>query len=356
MHCVNIRLSDKKKDEQEQHNSMLTIRKNFSDLGFKTIDQNNELKIKTSENNIILKNDLGFKTFQVNNRKYNFRLINAEDTKKINESSKQNGRNIIKEEEELNMKKNNLGYITNKTNSKEMKINYEKDNIINENEKNINEEFKVKEYNNKMPLIFKEKNIINNKNNKIKKELFNNILKNNIEDENLPKRKVFKENIIHKIKTNIKKQEESKQSRILSNTLSQRREIENFFDQNTTSVITYKPFKGKKYLGYEKSFDAKVKEKLICSDINYKDKILKNREMGFHNNDICFAPNENIVLTKKKKSMEINNLKIMVNNLQSYIGANTYNNKYSIPRTNNINISSSTTKLKDNIFNNELFS
>ena len=237
-----------------------------------------------------------------------------------------------------------------------MKINYEKDNIINENEKNINEEFKVKEYNNKMPLIFKEKNIINNKNNKIKKELFNNILKNNIEDENLPKRKVFKENIIHKIKTNIKKQEESKQSRILSNTLSQRREIENFFDQNTTSVITYKPFKGKKYLGYEKSFDAKVKEKLICSDINYKDKILKNREMGFHNNDICFAPNENIVLPKTKKSMEINNLKIMVNNLQSYIGANTYNNKYSIPRTNNINISSSTTKLKDNIFNKELFS
>jgi len=356
LHCVNIRLSDKKKDEQEQHNSILTMRKNFSDLGFKTIDPNNELKIKTSENNIILKNDLGFKTFQVNNRKYNFRLINAEDTKKINESSKQNGRNIIKEEEELNMKKNNLGYITNKTNSKEMKINYEKDNIINENEKNINEEFKVKEYNNKMPLIFKEKNIINNKNNKIKKELFNKILKNNIEDENLPKRKVFKENIIHKIKSNIKKQEESKQSRILSNTLSQRREIENFFDQNTTSVITYKPFKGKKYLGYEKSFDAKVKEKLICSDINYKDKILKNREMGFHNNDICFVPNENIVLPKTKKSMEINNLKIMVNNLQSYIGANTYNNKYSIPRTNNINISSSTTKLKDNIFNKELFS
>jgi hypothetical protein len=324
---------------------MLNIRKNLSDINFKTLDINNELKIKASENNNFMKNDLGYKTFQMNNRKYNFRLINPEDTKKISEASKQNERNIIKEEEEINIKNKDLEYVSNKN-----------DNIIIEYEKRRNEELRVKEYNNKMPPILKEKNIINKNTNIIKKELFKNILKNNIDNENISRRRTLKENIIHKINNNIKREEESKQSRILSNTLSQRREIENLMDQNTISVITYKPFKGKKYLGYEKSFDAKVKEKLICSDINYKDKILKNREMGFHNNDICFAPNENIVLPKTKKSMEINNLKIMVNNLQSYIGANTYNNKYYIPRSNNINISSSTTKLKDNIFNKELFS
>ena len=83
LHCVNLKLSDKKKDEQEQHNSMLNIRKNLSDINFKTLDINNELKIKTSENNNFMKNDLGYKTFQMNNRKYNFRLINPEDTKKI---------------------------------------------------------------------------------------------------------------------------------------------------------------------------------------------------------------------------------------------------------------------------------
>ena len=262
LHCVNLKLSDKKKDEQEQHNSMLNIRKNLSDINFKTLDINNELKIKTSENNNFMKNDLGYKTFQMNNRKYNFRLINPEDTKKISEASKQNERNIIKEEEEINIKNKDLGYVTNKN-----------DNIIIEYEKRRNKELRVKEYNNKMPPILKEKNIVNNNTNIIKKELFKNILKNNIGNENVSRKRTLKENIIHKIYNNIKKEEESKQSRKLSNTLSQRREIENLMDQNTISVITYKPFKGKKYFGYEKSFDAKIKEKLICSDIDYKDKI-----------------------------------------------------------------------------------
>ena len=345
LHCVNLKLSDKKKDEQEQHNSMLNIRKNLSDINFKTLDINNELKIKTSENNNFMKNDLGYKTFQMNNRKYNFRLINPEDTKKISEASKQNERNIIKEEEEINIKNKDLGYVSNKN-----------DNIIIEYEKRRNEELRVKEYNNKMPPILKEKNIINKNTNIIKKELFKNILKNNIDNENISRRRTLKENIIHKINNNIKREEESKQSRILSNTLSQRREIENLMDQNTISVITYKPFKGKKYFSYEKSFDAKIKEKLICNDIDYKDKIKKIRETGFNNNDISFVPNENIKIPKAKKSLEIDNIKKLVNNLQSYIGENSLNNKYYIPRNNRFNISSSTTKIKDNIFNKELFS
>ena len=345
LHCVNLKLSDKKKDEQEQHNSMLNIRKNISDINFKTLDINNELKIKTSENNNFMKNDLGYKTFQMNNRKYNFRLINPEDTKKISEASKQNERNIIKEEEEINIKNKDLGYVSNKN-----------DNIINEYEKRRNEELRVKEYNNKMPPILKEKNIINKNTNIIKKELFKNILKNNIDNENISRRRTLKENIIHKINNNIKREEESKQSRILSNTLSQRREIENLMDQNTISVITYKPFKGKKYFSYEKSFDAKIKEKLICNDIDYKEKIKKIRETGFNNNDISFVPNENIKIPKAKKSLEIDNIKKLVNNLQSYIGENSLNNKYYIPRNNRFNISSSTTKIKDNIFNKELFS
>ena len=345
LHCVNLKLSDKKKDEQEQHNSMLNIRKNLSDINFKTLDINNELKIKTSENNNFMKNDLGYKTFQINNRKYNFRLINPEDTKKISEASKQNERNIIKEEEEINIKNKDVGYVSNKN-----------DNIIIEYEKRRNEELRVKEYNNKMPPILKEKNIINKNTNIIKKELFKNILKNNIDNENISRRRTLKENIIHKINNNIKREEESKQSRILSNTLSQRREIENLMDQNTISVITYKPFKGKKYFSYEKSFDAKIKEKLICNDIDYKDKIKKIRETGFNNNDISFVPNENIKIPKTKKSLEIDNIKKLVNNLQSYIGENSLNNKYYIPRNNRFNISSSTTKIKDNIFNKELFS
>ena len=345
LHCVNLKLSDKKKDEQEQHNSMLNIRKNLSDINFKTLDINNELKIKTSENNNFMKNDLGYKTFQMNNRKYNFRLINPEDTKKISEASKQNERNIIKEEEEINIKNKDLGYVTNKN-----------DNIIIEYEKRRNKELRVKEYNNKMPPILKEKNIVNKNTNIIKKELFKNILKNNIGNENVSRKRTLKENIIHKIYNNIKKEEESKQSRKLSNTLSQRREIENLMDQNTISVITYKPFKGKKYFGYEKSFDAKIKEKLICSDIDYKDKIKKIRENGFYNNDISFAPNENIKIPKTKKSIEVDNIKKMVNSLQSYIGENSLSNKYFIPRNYHINISNSTTKIKDNIFNKELFS
>ena len=345
LHCVNLKLSDKKKDEQEQHNSMLNIRKNLSDINFKTLDINNELKIKTSENNNFMKNDLGYKTFQMNNRKYNFRLINPEDTKKISEASKQNERNIIKEEEEINIKNKDLGYVSNKN-----------DNIIIEYEKRRNEELRVKEYNNKMPPILKEKNIIKKNTNIIKKELFKNILKNNIDNENISRRRTLKENIIHKINNNIKKEEESKQSRILSNTLSQRREIENLMDQNTISVITYKPFKGKKYFSYEKSFDAKIKEKLICNDIDYKEKIKKIRETGFNNNDISFVPNENIKIPKAKKSLEIDNIKKLVYNLQSYIGENSLNNKYYIPRNNRFNISSSTTKIKDNIFNKELFS
>ena len=213
-----------------------------------------------------------------------------------------------------------MEHIINKNISKEIN-----DNIIIDREKNRNEELKIKEYNNKIPYLTKEKNIVN-RTNKIKKDLINSIIK-----------------------------EETKHSRILNNTPSTKREIENKMDKNAKSVITYKPFKGKKYIGYGKSFDAKIKEKLICNDIVCKDKMKKNREMGFFN-DICFVPYENINLPKTKNNVEAVNIKKIVNNLHSYMGENNDKGKYFFPRNNILNMSQNTNKLKDNLFNMDFLS
>ena len=64
LHCINLKLSDNKKDEQEQNNSVLNMRKSFSIIGFKTFDLNKEINLKKSENNNDIKNDFGYKTFQ----------------------------------------------------------------------------------------------------------------------------------------------------------------------------------------------------------------------------------------------------------------------------------------------------
>ena len=104
------------------------MRKNYSTNAFKSFDLNDELKIKTSENYNFAKNDLGYKTLQMNNKKYNFRIINSENSKNsINEISKKNEDNINEKIEILN----------DKNNFNEIKTNYENDNIIINYEKNI---------------------------------------------------------------------------------------------------------------------------------------------------------------------------------------------------------------------------
>lgn len=356
LHCINLKLIDKKnRNEKEQNNVFpkIKIRKNSSTIGFKTFDLSNDMKIKTSENNNQM-NEIGYKTFQMNNRKFYFKVMNSEVSKKnINEEIANEEPNIIKEEEEKSGKKNELENLTDINDFKEIKINNEKNNIIIEFEKNKNEELKVKEYNNKISNTIKNK-ISVNKTTNIKKELINKILKNSIENENSSNRKI-KDNIIYKINNNRKKEEESKQAKKLNNTISRRGELYNKIEPQTISVTTFQPFKGKKYLGYEKSFDAKVKEKLISYDFDYKEKMKKYREMGFYN-DFHFVPNENIMLPKTKKRIEVENIQKMVNNLNSYIGENSFKNKYFFQRNNFYDISQSTSKLRDSLFDkNNLF-
>ena len=356
LHCINLKLIDKKnRNEKEQNNVFpkIKIRKNSSTIGFKTFDLSNDMKIKTSENNNQM-NEIGYKTFQMNNRKFYFKVMNSEVSKKnINEEIANEEPNIIKEEEEKSGKKNELENLTDINDFKEIKINNEKNNIIIEFEKNKNEELKVKEYNNKISNTIKNK-ISVNKTTNIKKELINKILKNSIENENSSNRKI-KDNIIYKINNNRKKEEESKQAKKLNNTISRRGELYNKIEPQTIRVTTFQPFKGKKYLGYEKSFDAKVKEKLISYDFDYKEKMKKYREMGFYN-DFHFVPNENIMLPKTKKRIEVENIQKMVNNLNSYIGENSFKNKYFFQRNNFYDISQSTSKLRDSLFDkNNLF-
>ena len=50
LHCINLKLSDNKKDEQEQNNGILDMRKNFSSIGFKAFDLNNEIKNRFQPN------------------------------------------------------------------------------------------------------------------------------------------------------------------------------------------------------------------------------------------------------------------------------------------------------------------
>ena len=329
LHCINLKLN--KEDDKEQNKSVMNIRKNLSDIDLKTPNLNNkDIKVATSEN---INNDLRYISFSMDNKKKHLRLINSADSRNIiNENSQSNEKNTIKDLEEKILQNN----------------------IIIERENNGNENIrKIKEYSNKISHVIKNKIVIN-RTSKIKQDLINGMLKHSLDSENmnLSQRKILKDkiniNIIPKIANKKVIEEESKQSK-LNKTVNTKIEPEN----NTISITAFKSFKGKKYLGYEKSFDAKVKEKLISYDIDYKDKMKKIRE-GIHR-DISFVPPGNLPLPKNMQSKEVEALHRMVNSLQSYVGENSYKNK-NIFRKNNINDSNkSDNKLRENLFNKNNF-
>ena len=329
LHCINLKLN--KEDDKEQNKSVMNIRKNISDIDLKTPNLNNkDIKVATSEN---INNDLRYISFSIDNKKKHLRLINSADSRNIiNENSQSNEKNTIKDLEEKILQNN----------------------IIIERENNGNENIrKIKEYSNKISHVIKNKIVIN-RTSKIKQDLINGMLKHSLDNENmnLSQRKILKDkiniNIIPKIANKKVIEEESKQSK-LNKTVNTKIEPEN----NTISITAFKSFKGKKYLGYEKSFDAKVKEKLISYDIDYKDKMKKIRE-GIHR-DISFVPPGNLPLPKNMQSKEVEALHRMVNSLQSYVGENSYKNK-NIFRKNNINDSNiSDNKLRENLFNKNNF-
>ena len=329
LHCINLKLN--KEDDKEQNKSVMNIRKNLSDIELKTPNLNNkDIKVATSEN---INNDLRYISFSIDNKKKHLRLINSADSRNIiNENSQSNEKNTIKDLEEKILQNN----------------------IIIEHENNGNENIrKIKEYSNKISHAIKNKIIIN-RTSKIKQDLINGMLKHSLDNENmnLSQRKILKDkiniNIIPKIANKKVIEEESKQSK-LNKTVNTKIEPEN----NTISITAFKSFKGKKYLGYEKSFDAKVKEKLISYDIDYKDKMKKIRE-GIHR-DISFVPPGNLPLPKNMQSKEVEALHRMVNSLQSYVGENSYKNK-NIFRKNNINdFNKSDNKLRENLFNKNNF-
>ena len=329
LHCINLKLN--KEDDKEQNKSVMNIRKNLSDIELKTPNLNNkDIKVATSEN---INNDLRYISFSMDNKKKHLRLINSADSRNIiNENSQSNEKNTIKDLEEKILQNN----------------------IIIERENNGNENIrKIKEYSNKISHVIKNKIIIN-RTSKIKQDLINGMLKHSLDSENmnLSQRKILKDkiniNIIPKIANKKVIEEESKQSK-LNKTVNTKIEPEN----NTISITAFKSFKGKKYLGYEKSFDAKVKEKLISYDIDYKDKMKKIRE-GIHR-DISFVPPGNLPLPKNMQSKEVESLHRMVNSLQSYVGENSYKNK-NIFRKNNINdFNKSDNKLRENLFNKNNF-
>ena len=330
LHCINLKLN--KEDDKEQNKSVMNIRKNLSDIELKTPNLNNkDIKVATSEN---INNDLRYISFSMDNKKKHLRLINSADSRNniINENSQSNEKNTIKDLEEKILQNN----------------------IIIERENNGNENIrKIKEYSNKISHVIKNKIVIN-RTSKIKQDLINGMLKHSLDSENmnLSQRKILKDkiniNIIPKIANKKVIEEESKQSK-LNKTVNTKIEPEN----NTISITAFKSFKGKKYLGYEKSFDAKVKEKLISYDIDYKDKMKKIRE-GIHR-DISFVPPGNLPLPKNMQSKEVEALHRMVNSLQSYVGENSYKNK-NIFRKNNINdFNKSDNKLRENHFNKNNF-
>ena len=329
LHCINLKLN--KEDDKEQNKSVMNIRKNISDIDLKTPNLNNkDIKVATSEN---INNDLRYISFSIDNKKKHLRLINSADSRNIiNENSQSNEKNTIKDLEEKILQNN----------------------IIIERENNGNENIrKIKEYSNKISHVIKNKIVIN-RTSKIKQDLINGMLKHSLDSENmnLSQRKILKDkiniNIIPKIANKKVIEEESKQSK-LNKTVNTKIEPEN----NTISITAFKSFKGKKYLGYEKSFDAKVKEKLISYDIDYKDKMKKIRE-GIHR-DISFVPPGNLPLPKNMQSKEVEALHRMVNSLQSYVGENSYKNK-NIFRKNNINdFNKSDNKLRENHFNKNNF-
>ena len=312
LHCLEL------KSGKEKNENIFNRRNNFSKTDFKVINLNNDLKVKTFDNVYNLnRNDIGYKTFQISNIK-NFNSINSEDLKyNFNEESKNNDKTLIKEEEEIIKKKKELENI-NKINSKDIKIN-ERNNITIDCNKNKNQDIiEILEYNNKISNIIQDKTNVN----KIRKGLIYSILNNNNKEKeylNISQKNIMKDNIIKKIKNKTKKEEDLKQEKI-KKILAQKKEV----DQDKMSLSDFKSFKGKKYLGYEKSFDAKIKEKLISNDINYKNKMKKIKE-GIHK-DLSFWPNYKIIIPKSKRYIEADNFEKMVNNLNSYLGDSIINN------------------------------
>ena len=307
LHCLELKLG------KEKNEGMFNRRNNLSKTDFKTINQNNDLKIKTFDNvyNNIIINDFGYKTFQISDRNKN--TINQEDLKiNFNEESKNNERSIVKEVEITRKKKEN----DNRSFIKNNIINER--NIIIDCNKNKNQDIiEILEYNNKMTNNTQDKTNVN----KMRKGLIYSILNNNKENDylNISQKIIMKDNIIKKIKNKTKKEEELKQTK-LKKIITQKKEI----NQDKMNISDPKSFKGKKYLGYEKSFDAKIKEKLISNDINYKEKMKKIKE-GMHR-DLSFTPNYNLIIPKTKRYVEAENFEKMINNLHSYLGENINNN------------------------------
>jgi len=303
INCLELKLT--KENGREKTESIFKRKNNIFKTDFKTINANNDLKIKTFDNTFnLIRNDSGFKTFCMSNKINNFRSINIENMKNnFNEEAKNNENYFVKE----------LGNI-NKSFNKEILINNDRNNIMIDFDKDKNKD--IKEYKNKITNIIQDKINVN----KMRKGLIHSILNNNKENEYsyASQKNMIKDNIIKKINNNQKKEEELRQSKI-HKILMQKKEI----DQDKMNLSDFKSFRGKKYFGYEKSFDAKVKEKLISKDINYKEKMKKIKE-GIHR-DISYTPRYNIVLPKTKRYLEAENMEKMVNNLQSYLGENFFN-------------------------------
>ena len=325
LNCINIKLTYKKRDKKEPNNKSLKIRKNNSSENYRTFDFDNEFKL--SDNNYF-----GYNTLQMSDRGLNYKIFNS-DNFNNNEGFENIDKNIFRKKEVMK----------NKNYSNERKIKYQKDNIIIDCEKNKNEENKVKEFKNKKIQIIREK-LAFNETNKSMKDLINSTFKNKARIEKISRRKI-KDNLLRKIQNSGIKREESKQ---LNRTMSPKNEMENKIEKNSTSMIsTYKPFKGKKYIAYEKSLDAKIKEKLIYSDIDYKEKMKRNKNTGFSNDFSSLSNNNNTFMQKTRKNIEADNFKKMVNNLNSFINNNSDKPKYFFTRNkiNNMN------RIKENLLN-----
>jgi hypothetical protein len=301
-------------DNIEYNRSMTDIRKSKN---FDLNNASNSLKLYEDEN--LQKFNSNYKAFQMKNNKYNFKLINSIDSKINNSNIEQN---YFIKGKDIN---GNINF----------NIENNKENLTLFNKKK-SEKYINNNKDNKNNIAIKDKMIIN-KTIDIKKNAINNTLKNNIENNNM--------NLFQK-RINIK--EESKEFKIMNNKKIKRKEIKNDnIEQNAKSLISYKSFKGKKYLSYEKSIEAKIKENLIFNDIDYKDKMKKNREIILFNKDISFIPKGDIKIPKTQKNMEAQKFEKMIYNLQSYISVNKLKKKYLI-RRNSMNHSD--TKIRDNFF------
>ena len=195
INCLELKLT--KENGREKTESIFKRTNNIFKTDFKTINANNDLKIKTFDNTFnLIRNDSGFKTFYMSNKINNFRSINIENMKNnFNEEAKNNENYFVKE----------LGNI-NKSFNKDILINNDRNNIMIDFDKDKNKD--IKEYKNKITNIIQDKINVN----KMRKGLIHSILNNNKENEYsyASQKKMIKDNIIKKINNNQKKEEELK--------------------------------------------------------------------------------------------------------------------------------------------------